>query len=124
MRCSFAGASQAERLAQFGVDLRCGQRLAGRSRVSVERVGVVGLEYLEPFGGRGGSFDDPESCDGVEQARLQDLGLPVLALGVAAAIGEDDVDAGERAVPARLELGADESVGGAQLGRPAWRAGR
>jgi len=27
------GASQAERLAQFGVDLRCGRRLAGRARV-------------------------------------------------------------------------------------------
>jgi len=80
----------------------------------VEGVGVVGLEYLEPFGGLGGSFDDPESCGGVERARLQDLGLPVLALGVAAAVGEDDVDAGERAVRARLELGADEGVGGAQ----------
>ena len=51
----------------------------------MEGVGVVGLEYLEPFGGRGGSFDDPESGGGVEQACLQDLGLPVLALGVAAA---------------------------------------
>ena len=79
----------------------------------MEGVGVVGLEYLEPSGGPGGSFDDPESCGGVEQARLQDLGLPVLALGVAAAVGEDDVDAGERAVLARLELGADEGVGGA-----------
>ena len=81
----------------------------------MEGVGVVGLEYLEPFGGRGGSFDDPESGGGVEQARLQDLGLPVLALGVAAAAGEDDVDAGERAVLARLELGAGEGVGGAQF---------
>jgi hypothetical protein len=80
----------------------------------VEGVGVVGLEYLEPFGGVGGSFDDPESCGGVEQAGLQDLGLAVLALGVAAAVGEDDVDAGERAERARLELGADEGVGGAQ----------
>ena len=88
--------------------------MAGRSRVGVEGVGVVGLEYLEPFGWLGGSFDDPESGGGVEQASLQDLGLLVLALGVAAAVGEDDVDAGERAVRARLELGADEGVGGAQ----------
>jgi len=73
----------------------------------VAGVGVVGLEYLEPFGGLRGSFDDPESRGGVEQARLQDLGLPVLALGVAAAVGEDDVDAGEQAVLARLELGED-----------------
>jgi len=80
----------------------------------VEGVGVVGLEYLEPFGGFGGSFDEPESRGGVEPARLQDLGLPLLALGVAATIGEDDVDAGERAVLARLELGADQGVGGAQ----------
>jgi hypothetical protein len=36
----------------------------------------------------------------------------VLALGVAAAIGEDDVDAGERTVLARLELGTDQGVGG------------
>jgi hypothetical protein len=63
---------------------------------------------------RWGSFDDSESGGGVEQARLQDLGLPVLALGVAAAVGEDDVDAGERAVLAWLVLGADEAVGGAQ----------
>ena len=80
----------------------------------MEGIGVVGLEYLEPFGGLRGSFDDPESCGGVEQACLQDLGLLVLALGVAAAIGEDDVDAGERAVLAWPELGADEGVGGAQ----------
>jgi hypothetical protein len=80
----------------------------------VEGVGVVGLEYLEPFGGIGRSFDEAESRGGVEQAGLQDLGLPVLALGVAAAVGEDDMDAGERAVLARLELGADEGVGGAQ----------
>lgn len=80
----------------------------------MERVGVVGFEYLEPLGGRGRSFDDPESGGGVEQACLQDLGLPLLALGVAAAIGEDDMDAGQRAVLARLELRADEGVGGAQ----------
>ena len=76
----------------MGLDLRCGRRAAGRSRIGVEGVGVVGLEYLEPFGGLGGSFDDPESCGGVEQARVQDLGLPVLAFGVVAAVGEDDVD--------------------------------
>ena len=80
----------------------------------MEGVGVAGLEYLEPFGGVRGSFDEAETRGGVEQACLQDLGLPVLALGVAAAVGEDDVDAGERAVRARLELGADEGVGGAQ----------
>jgi hypothetical protein len=44
----------------------------------VEGVGGVGLEYLEPSGGVGGSFDEAESCGGVEQAGLQDLGLPVL----------------------------------------------
>ena len=58
-------------------------------------VGVVGLECLEPYGRQGASSDDPESCGGVEQARLQDVGLPVLALGVAATVGDDDVDAGE-----------------------------
>ena len=68
----------------------------------MERVGVVGLEYLEPFGWLGGSFDDPESGGRVEQARLQDLGLPMLAPGVVAAIGENDVDAGERAVLAQI----------------------
>jgi hypothetical protein len=46
----------------------------------------VGLQNLEPSGGVGGSFDEAEWCGGVEQARLQDLGLPVLALGVAAAV--------------------------------------
>ena len=81
----------------------------------MEGVGGVGFEYLEPLGGLGGSFDEPESCGGVEQARLNDLSLPVLALGIAAAVGEDDVDAGERAMLARLELGADEGVGGAQF---------
>jgi hypothetical protein len=80
-------------------------------------VGVVGLEYLEPFSGLGGSFDDPEPRRGVEQARLQDLGFPVLALGVVAAVGEDDVDACERAVRAGLELGANEGIGGAQRRR-------
>jgi hypothetical protein len=77
----FTGAGQAERLAQFGLDLRCGWRVAVRWRVGVQGVGVVGFEYLEPFGGLGGSFDDAESCGGVEQARLQDLGLSLLALG-------------------------------------------
>jgi len=110
----FAGVSQAERLAQLGLDLRCGRRVAGRSRVSVEGIGVVGLEYLEPFGGFGGSFDDPESGGGVEQAGLQDLGFLALSLGVVAAVGEDDVDAGERAVLTWLELRADEGVRGAQ----------
>jgi hypothetical protein len=82
----------------------------------VEGVGVAGLEYLEPFGGVRGSLDEAETRGGVEQAGLQDLGLPVLALGVAGAVGEDDVDAGERAVLARPVLGADEGVGGAQGG--------
>jgi hypothetical protein len=58
--------------------------MAGRLRIGVEGIGVVGLEYLEPFGGLGGSFDDPESCGGVERAGLQDLGLLALALGVVA----------------------------------------
>ena len=47
---------------------------------AVAGVGVVGLEYFEPLGGLGGSLDDPESCGRVEQARLEDLGLVVLAL--------------------------------------------
>src|SRR5260370_162678 len=74
----------------------------------------IALEYLEPSGGLREALDDPEPCGGVEQPGPQHPGFPLVAPDVVAAVGQDDVDAGQRAVPARPGLGSDQGVGGAE----------